>query len=536
MIRTDNFITFYFKRLLENKTNDKLPLYFSERFRNILFRINDEISRKLINSENENDITSIRTYIDIDESSNDKISFIMVNKIKDALNINKNDDVKLTANDITSDQFKDIFKSRLRSTIKINRFITEIFGDLYTSKTLTEEEKKYNREHGIKTGAQKLEDFVNKFKSYREPSKFELVDGNDIVYWYNKQNYSNMDGSLGNSCMSYDRCGDYIEFYAKNKGKVSLLILKDREDENKIIGRALVWNLSIPEDRIFMDRIYTNNDFDVDSFKQYAKNNGWLYKYNQNMYSDTQIVDTKTGESKFMNLYVHNVVDNDYYPYMDTLKYYSDKTLQNTEEGLDNYELLEDTYGGSRSRNVYTYDQLVDMYTDDILNDFKYYAMDYFPNLVWDYVDDDRFLSDFLIDEISSYEDNIEDLVDEDDLVKFLKDYKDYDITIQFLKQISDEDEDEDEHKDLSDLTKNELMLLIDKLETRYDFTRYYMENRYDGYTAKEILEELYGPIKDNYLTSDIYYRIEQYIDKEECAIEYASNESEDWLRERYED
>lgn len=109
MIQTDNFITFYFKKLLENKTNDKLPLYFSDKFRDILLRINDEISRKLINNENENDVTSIRTYIDIDESSNDKISFIMVNKIKDALS-NIEGDVKLTDNNLTPVQFQNIFK------------------------------------------------------------------------------------------------------------------------------------------------------------------------------------------------------------------------------------------------------------------------------------------------------------------------------------------------------------------------------------------------------------------------------------------
>lgn len=532
MIQTDNFITFYFKKLLENKTNDKLPLYFSDKFRNILLRINDEISKKLIYDEGDKDITSTRTYIDIDESSNDKISFIMVNKIKDALS-NKEGDVKLIDNDLTPVQFQNIFKSRLRSTMKINKFINEIYVNLYTSKTLTEEEKLYNRKHGIKTGAQKLEDFVNKFKSYREPSKFELVDGDDIVYWYKQENYSNMDGSLGNSCMSYNRCGDYIKFYAKNKGKVSLLILKDREDDNKIIGRSLVWNLSIPKDRIFMDRIYTNSDFDVDSFKEYAKNNGWLYKSVQNMYSDTKIVDSITGEVKYMNLSIYGIIDNSYYPYMDTLKFYdiNNGSLHNTNDGLNGYELLEDTYGSSQSINNYSYDELVDMYVDDILDDFRYYAMDYFPNLVWDYVDDDRFLSDFLIDEISSYEDNIEDVADEDDFVKFLKDYENYNITIEFLKEKSDEDEE----KNISDLTKDELIELMDKLETRYDFTKYYMENRYDGYTAKEILEELYGTIEDNYLTSDIYHKIEQYINKEECAAEYASNESEDYLRERYE-
>lgn len=542
MEKINDFITFYLKSILENKksNNDKLPLYFSNRFRNILLRINDEISKKLINSENIDDIKSQKTYIDIDDNSNDKISFIMVNKIKDVLNVDKESDKKIKVNEISDEEFKLIFNARQRSTMKINRFITELFGDLYKTSNLSDSEKEYNKEHEIKTGAQKLEDFVNKFKSYNVPSKFELVKGDDIVYWYNDKNYSNNIGSLGNSCMSYERCGGYIKFYAKNIDKVSLLILKDRENDDKIIGRALVWNLSVPENRIFMDRIYTNYDFDVDSFKEYAKNNGWLYKLSQNMYSDTKIVDTINNTTEHLTLKIYDVIDNHYYPYMDTLKYYDDNNgiLQNTDEELNRYELLEDTYGGSSTRNQYSYEQLIDMYVDDILNDFKYYVTDIFTDFVWDYVDDKRFISDYISEQISSYEDSIEDLTDEDDIINFLKEFNDYDyeLTIKFLKEKSEEKDDKGNiiQKTLSDLTKDELMEFVDILDVRHNLTKFFMESRYSGYTAKELLEELYG-LSDDYITPEIYYKIKDYIDENGCAFDYAELEDEDYLRDRFE-
>jgi len=35
---------------------------------------------------------------------------------------------------------------------------------------------------------------------------FEIVKGKDIRYWYNVDNYSQVKGQLGSSCMRYDYC------------------------------------------------------------------------------------------------------------------------------------------------------------------------------------------------------------------------------------------------------------------------------------------------------------------------------------------
>jgi hypothetical protein len=126
-----------------------------------------------------------------------------------------------------------------------------------------------------------------------------------------------------------------------------MLILKDDDDDTKIRGRAIVWNLDEP-DRMFMDRIYTFYDSDVDKFKDYAKKNEWLYKSKQNMGSYEKIVDTKTSELNHMDLYIEELNDTGKYPYMDTMKYYDLDTakLTNKDDYFTEYYLLEDLSGG----------------------------------------------------------------------------------------------------------------------------------------------------------------------------------------------
>jgi hypothetical protein len=52
--------------------------------------------------------------------------------------------------------------------------------------------------------------------------------------------------------------------------------------ENKVLGRALVWKLDKKVDgcpaEYFMDRIYCANDSDIIKFKNYAKEQGWVMK------------------------------------------------------------------------------------------------------------------------------------------------------------------------------------------------------------------------------------------------------------------
>ena len=68
--------------------------------------------------------------------------------------------------------------------------------------------------------------------------KFEVVKGNAIRKYYHYTSYYRESGSLGNSCMKYDVCQDYLGLYTHNKDICSLLIATDNRD--RLIGRALL--------------------------------------------------------------------------------------------------------------------------------------------------------------------------------------------------------------------------------------------------------------------------------------------------------
>jgi hypothetical protein len=196
-----------------------------------------------------------------------------------------------------------------------------------------------------------IEQFVNKYKSACDAMndifrKFELVSGDDIANWYDYSNYAEQRGTMGSSCMKAVS-PSYFDIYTKNPDKCSLLILKS-DDGQKIKGRALVWKLDNPQ-VTYVDRIYTNNDSDVELFKQYAYSKGWYHKPNQSSSNDYSMVG-KEGTKREGNLVVNLKSDGDYrnYPYLDTLKYFNTSSGKLTTEemrGYGDYITLEDTGG-----------------------------------------------------------------------------------------------------------------------------------------------------------------------------------------------
>jgi len=198
------------------------------------------------------------------------------------------------------------------------------------TKLLQKIDKKYS--------PKEVEDFVTKFKSSVEIlrdkfSLFELVNGNDITYWYNQIRYVRGNGTLQNSCMRYDTCEDFFSIYADNKDKVSLLILKSGDDENKITGRALVWKIDSGE--TFMDRIYYTKEEESELFKEYAKKNGWLFKVSQS--SQYSLIESPYGTKQLMILKVTLDVDFEKFPYMDTMRFlFKNKGVISNKEILDN--------------------------------------------------------------------------------------------------------------------------------------------------------------------------------------------------------
>jgi hypothetical protein len=247
---------------------------------------------------------------------------------------------KIDKGEITQTDVNHLFKeydlgTKSRNDVKLGRLVNALLPGKYTSKD--------------------IEEFTNKFKASlsKQGEYFEEVFGEDINHWYNADNYKEMSGTLGNSCMA--RKSGLFGIYTENPDVCKLLILVE---DDKIIGRALVWKLSSikiygkdpAQDSWFMDRQYTIKDSDVEKFRNYAKEKGWIYKSSNNHHSFTNV--TIEGEEKNATLEVQVKATNyGRYPYMDTFRRYdpNEGILYNDDDEDESYEgqyILNDT-GGS---------------------------------------------------------------------------------------------------------------------------------------------------------------------------------------------
>ena len=177
-----------------------------------------------------------------------------------------------------------------------------------------------------------IEEFTNQWKSAWEVlndafRRFDIVSGYDIVKWYDENNYESDESTLGGSCMRYDYCQEFFGIYTENSDVVKLVILYSDSNGKTvsgkytaptICGRAILWKTN--QGDMFMDRIYTNNDSDVELFKQFAEKNGWWCKKVQN--SSNRFTAQRGSSTKEPTYSVDlNWADHEYYPYVDTLSY-----------------------------------------------------------------------------------------------------------------------------------------------------------------------------------------------------------------------
>ena len=226
-------------------------------------------------------------------------------------------------------------KSKSRNDVKLGRLVNALLPGKYTSKD--------------------IEEFTNKFKAAlsKQGEYFDEVSGDAINIWYNADNYKEMSGTLGNSCMA--RKSGLFKIYTENPDVCKMLILLE---DDKLIGRALVWKLSSikiygkdpVQDSWFMDRQYTIKDSDVEKFRNYAKEKGWIYKSSNNHHSYCNV--TIEGEEKNATLEVQVKATNyGRYPYMDTFRRFdpNEGILYNDNDEDESYEgqyILNDTGGG----------------------------------------------------------------------------------------------------------------------------------------------------------------------------------------------
>ena len=206
-----------------------------------------------------------------------------------------------------------------------------------------------------------IEDFVYKYRAEIEKEKdvlnrrFKVVEGNDIKKYYHKSQYESESGSLGSSCMRYDRCQDYLSIYTDNSQCKLLLLISDNEPD-KICGRAILWEMEPYElSTKVMERIYSTRTADEQLFKEWAIANKYWFKSRQdfNEYTDFEFhKEDETIEKRQGEFSVQLDKKGDYsnYPYMDSFKYYdpSKGILYNSSNFDYEYELT-DTEGGNGS-------------------------------------------------------------------------------------------------------------------------------------------------------------------------------------------
>lgn len=174
--------------------------------------------------------------------------------------------------------------------------------------------KKILNSIGVKFSDREIEEFVNEFKSKSDLIKnnfrnFEIVNGEEIKYWYNEENYSmNNRSTLQSSCMR-NVDPSFFNLYSKNRS-ISLLINKT-DDKESITGRAMVWKLENGD--TMMDRVYYSKDSEYNLFVEYARSNNWVY-LDRNMQpildgvNYTKPISVKLEKSGF-----------EYYPYVDSI-------------------------------------------------------------------------------------------------------------------------------------------------------------------------------------------------------------------------
>lgn len=284
-----------------------------------------------------------RLYLTLDLSHHSKLSFSYLDKGDDNQSIKFMDPVKAkkiqTDNSWTIRNFFDNYESK--NSIGIGKLTRKVI-DLYNSKY----------EEDLSFTDSEIEDFVNAYKSYYDYNKmdnFKVVDGSLINYWYSEENYQNNKGTLGNSCMRYAHSNDSLDMYNSNRN-VKLLILVS--PENRLSGRALLWDLY--DDSKFMDRIYTNDDSDVQLFIKWAEDNKYKYKFEQNSKLGAICLPENNYEPSSdvkmeCQVYKTNFNNREYelFPYMDTLKYYywKEGVLRNFKKYTSYFVKLEDTEG-----------------------------------------------------------------------------------------------------------------------------------------------------------------------------------------------
>lgn len=195
--------------------------------------------------------------------------------------------------------------------------------------------------------------FSNEFRGLSDNSiVFRIGETRvDFMLAYNEENYLKITGTLGNSCMRYDRCGCYVGSYVDFDARILIGTVN-----GKVVSRAVLWHTD--EDVVLLDRIYAISDAVRYATLDWARDNGYIDCWKESdSYDEPEAIEPDIYGTRFSV----SCKGPDLVPYMDTFKY-----LMETEDGgfcLYNYYpesdepctiyTLEGTEGYESSTDVY---------------------------------------------------------------------------------------------------------------------------------------------------------------------------------------
>jgi hypothetical protein len=181
--------------------------------------------------------------------------------------------------------------------------------------------------------SQKLADKLRSRASF-DFSKLIVTDKPSIAYSYN--------GPFNSCMLGLNKCR--FELYDNLENCNCLYLLDD--NENKCLGRALLWSDVNPNNIKIMDRIYYANNDILALFKAYAVKNGYWYKKEQRL-AEFVFVDGRGNDFK-TNIWINtpNLIDMglEEVPYLDTFSKYDKREFVLSNQGR--YDTSLDTTNG----------------------------------------------------------------------------------------------------------------------------------------------------------------------------------------------
>ena len=136
----------------------------------------------------------------------------------------------------------EVWNYKKRYHTSVGKLIRRIFKDKYSDRDITTFSESYA---SLITISNPLYDF-------------RIMEGQQIKWAYDEDNYHAHSNTLGSSCMRYDRCQSYFEMYTRDPSKVKIGVLMRA---NKVAARAILWNLGNQwaYDRIYSTKTETEN-------------------------------------------------------------------------------------------------------------------------------------------------------------------------------------------------------------------------------------------------------------------------------------